>query len=145
MTLWLAAALAFAPASATAPDPCAAIARIAAAARETPPFESLRRAAEDGEAVVPGFLTSDCTIGAAGIFCRDTSFSVDSFQGWPQPLTCPGFVPTGSAQLRSRLGLRNRGEAYFLSDLRIEFGITCSGCAGGSHSYFNVTRRRPEE
>ena len=43
------------PAAASAQDLCADLNRIAAAARETPPFASLERALAAGQAVLPGF------------------------------------------------------------------------------------------
>ena len=139
-TVWMGAAALFAvPAPAAAQDICAALARIAAAARERPAFDSLRRSLAAGEAVVPGFQTGDCSIDKA-ISCEDASFNFRNFDGWPDPLTCPGLTPV--APNGPRPGRRDRQHAYLFSGLRIEYGFSCWGCAGGPHSYFHAASER---
>jgi hypothetical protein len=142
----LAGAVIAMPLPAAAKDVCAALNRIAAAADETPPFESVRRAMAEGEIVVPGFAIETCSIEEAQFSCSDMTFAVHNFAAWPEPLTCPGLSPaTPSRQPR---GLQDRQHAYLLSGVRIEYGVSCWGCAGGAAVYFTAgrdARRRPEE
>jgi hypothetical protein len=132
------AAVAALPAPAAAQGICTALERFAAAARETPPFGSVRRALAAGEVVVPGFQARDCRADARGISCDDISFNVSSFDAWPEPLNCPGVL---RAPMFGRVLRRpERQHAYFLiqSGLRIDYGFSCWGCAGGPHSYVRV-------
>lgn len=133
--LWMLAAIMTVPAPAIAGDICSTLDRIAAAARERPAFASLGRALAEDEAVVPGFWPRDCRVSPGGIDCDDISFNTRNFDGWPNPLTCRGLTavpPTGP-----RPG-QERQFAYLLSGLRIEYGFSCRGCAGGSHGYFHA-------
>lgn len=141
-----AGALVAMPGVAAAKDVCAALERIAAAARETPPFASVGRAMAEGEIVVPGFAIETCSIEAAQFSCRDMTFVVANFESWPEPLTCRGLSPATPSQRGP--GIRDRQHAYVLSGVRIEYGVSCWGCAGGAAVYFTAgrdARRRPEE
>ncbi len=145
-SLWIIAATMALPAPAAAADICTAIDRMAVSAREAAPFASVRRALAGGEAVVPGFEVRDCRVGAAGLACDDISFNVSNLDDWPDPLDCPGLTPATPSERRS--GRRDRRHAYLLSGLRIEYGFSCWGCAGGPHSFFTIGfagRARPEE
>jgi hypothetical protein len=142
----LGAALVAMPGAAAAKDVCSALNRIAAAARETPPFDSLGRAMAEGEIILPGFANESCTIAAGHFSCRDMTFVVANFQGWPEPLTCPGLSP--AVPSREPRGRQGRQHAYILSGVRIEYGVSCQGCAGGAAAYFAAgpeARGRAEE
>ena len=143
--VWLILILAAVPAPAFAQRPCAALDRLATAALETPPFDSVRRALAAGEPVVPGFETRNCRVVADELSCHVTDLVMDHFDGWGEPLPCRGLVGAEISRVR-----RDRAwhHAYFLGGLRFEYGIVCAGCAGGGHSYFVATpmvRRRPQD
>lgn len=131
----LVALLALPSPAAAAPDICGVIARIAAAASEPSPFGSLRQALADGEAVVPGFLAGDCRVGSGTLSCRVSDFVAGNFRDWPDPLACSGLVAV--SPFPGRPG-RDRQRAYLLAGIRIEYGVSCMGCAGGAHSYFSA-------
>ena len=134
--LMAAGALVVLPGSAAAKDICAALTGFVAASRETPAFESVRRSIAAGEMVVPGFRVGDCRVGAGEIGCEDISFNTRNFDDWPDPLSCPG-VTAVTPRERPR-GSRDRLHAYSLAGLRIEYGFSCRGCAGGPRSYFHI-------
>jgi hypothetical protein len=134
--LGLVALLAVAPAPAFAKDICSALAEIAASARETPAFDSVRHALANGQAVVPGFQVGDCRVSAAALACDDISFNAANFDGWPEPLNCAGLTPVPPSGQRP--GRRDRRHAWLLAGLRIEYGFSCWGCAGGPHSFFHA-------
>lgn len=92
---WLAAALVALPVPAAAQDMCAALQRIAAAAREPVPFASLA----DGGELVPGYRYCRVETGTAmrdgGVFCH-TSLAPQSLMAetvGPQVRDCLGAAP----------------------------------------------------
>jgi hypothetical protein len=128
------------PAPAAAADLCAALNRIVASSRETPPFASVRRALANGEAIVPGFDASGCEISSTtGINCDATSMSVGNFDDWPDLRACLG---AGSEVARdvspARLVRRDWSRTYVASGLRFQYGVHCIGCAGLAWSSFTV-------
>ena len=138
--LWMIAAIAALPAPAAAADVCTALQRIVASAQEPTPFESVRRSAAAGEAVVPGFLPEDCRISAAEVSCDHRSMALTQFDAWPNPLPCPGFVADQPTQRRA--WHRDRAYAYTAGGLHIEYGTYCAMCAGPGSSYFTAGRVR---
>ena len=93
--LWMVAAVAALPAPAAAQNMCAALNRIAAAAREPVPFASL----EDGRELVPGYRYCRVETGTAaragGVFCH-TQFAPKGLIAeavGPQVRDCLGAVP----------------------------------------------------
>jgi hypothetical protein len=152
-SLWTIAAITALPAPAAAQQICNAMNRIAAAARETPPFGSIRRALAHREAVVPGFSAERCRASATGIDCSLFQRS-DQEVDWNPEISCPGFSPveplTGgeaaSGGLVRRYGRQERTYTGF--GLRISFGLDCVRCNPPSTSYFRVAfqeQARPEE
>jgi hypothetical protein len=134
--LWMVAAITALPASAAAKDICATLTDFAVASRERPPFDSVRAALARGEAIVPGFEARDCRTDPRGISCDDISFHASNFDAWPEPLNCTGAIPAPVFDRAPRR--RERQHAYLLSGLRIEYGFSCWGCAGGPHAFFTL-------
>jgi hypothetical protein len=132
--LWTVAAVAALPAPAAAADICTALQRIVASAGEPVPFDSVRRAAAGGEAVVPGFLPEDCSVTGEAVSCDHRAMAVTQFSGWPNPLPCPGFVAAQPTERRT--WHRDRVWAYAAGPLRIEYGTDCAMCAGPGSAYF---------
>lgn len=147
--LWAVPLLAALPAPAAATELCAAVQRLVDASRETPPFASVQRARDNGAAIVPGFLPTHCRVApATGIVCSYASFSRTAFADWPDPGDCPG-VRRAEPVAGPRT---DRGydwqRTYLASGLRIEYGLRCSGCAGGTEARFTASlegQRRPAE
>lgn len=136
-----------APAPAAAADVCAALNRIIASSRETPPFASVRRALANGEAIVPGFDAANCEVSSTtGINCGDHDMNAGKFGDWPDLRACLGVEAV--AERSPRPARRDWTRTYVTSGLRIEYGVECIGCAGPSWSRFSVSfegRARPEE
>lgn len=128
---------------ATAGDVCGAIARIAASARERPAFRSMRRALARGQAAVPGFEASECSVTAEGIECREMRHH-SVFRGWPDLATCRGVVAFEPPLPRpQRRYPTNR--SYRLGRFLIARGVHCPGCAALGPSYFTMTFYRPRD
>jgi hypothetical protein len=151
--LWMIVALAAMPAPAAAQEICNALTRIAAAARETPPFGSVQRRLANGEAIVPGFSADRCRASATEVNCGLFQRS-DQRVEWDPEISCPGFTlvqpATGGAAAGRRPVRRfgRVGRTYAGSGLRISFGLDCTTCNPPPTSFFTVTlegQGRPEE
>jgi hypothetical protein len=133
-----------APAAAASPNICGALNRLVAAARESPPFGSVRRALENGETVVPGFAASACRVAAETDFsCGGMEMGPGPFEDWPDQLACAGLVPDEPAARPPQAIRRGWARTYRAPGLRIDYGMRCLGCAGPSFSRFIVTFDRP--
>ena len=144
-SLWTIAAIVALPAPAAAqepPDVCDAIARIAAAARERPPFNSIRRALAAEQAVIPGFEADECSATAEGVSCQGRRF-MSAFHNWPDLATCRG-VSAVEPPLPRRQGRWPSNRSYRLGRFLIARGVRCPGCAALGPSYFimRLERRR---
>lgn len=118
---------------------CAAIERIAAAARERPTFHSIRRALAAGEVVVPDFETGRCEVTAAGVECRREQSSPYDFEHLPDLSACRGVVAVESPpQLNWRYGPRS-ARTYRVGGFLIDHGVRCPGCRALGPTYFNMT------
>ena len=120
--------------AAAAEDVCGALARLATAAREPTPLRHWSRPSAQAT-VVPGFAAQDCEVARGALACGAHDFAASHFAGWSDPLPCPGFIDVHQLPYRSR---RERVWLYRSADLQISFGLSCLGCAGGTHSFFHA-------
>lgn len=145
--LAVAAVLMAAPAPALAQGWCAALDRIAAAAREPAPFASLREAEANGAVLVPGYRVGACrvTVGHEVACWRNLapeSLEVAAVEAALRDCLGTALVPDPSGPDPGR----SRAVAFLAGGLRYRAGANCTQyCRAGLITSFRVTlvRRDP--
>lgn len=142
-SLWLAAVLVASPAPAFAQDMCAALNRIAAAAKEPVPFASL----ENGRELVPGYSYCRVETGTAaragGVYCHATLAprSLVAETVGTQVRDCLGAVP---GRIIDRLPPASL--VYNTDQLSIRVSSHCDErCHVGRLASIDIRRRRADE
>ena len=139
-SLWTIAAMIALPGPAAAQDMCAALTRIAAAAREPVPFASL----EDGRELVPGYLYCRVETGTAmrdgGVFCH-TSMAPKSLIAetvGAQVRDCLHAIPIPRQQFET-------ADHYQTDSLLIRVSSNCDDrCHVGRLASIDLRRRRAD-
>ncbi len=120
-----------------ATDTCALFARLLAAARETPAFDSVRQALARGEVVVPGFDAAECEVAEDALYCRPRDPEAEGLFARQRQIACPGLT-------EDRRAISQFGRAYTFGGpdgVRISFGLRCHHCAGApGTAWFRVAR-----
>lgn len=140
-SLWMFVAIVMLPAPATAQDMCAALNRIATAAREPVPFASL----EDGRELVPGYrycrVETETGARVGAVMCH-TSLAPKSLIAetvGAQVRDCLGAVPLPRERFAS-------GDSYRTDTLLITVESHCDErCHVGRLASIDIRRRREDE
>lgn len=121
-----------APALAADAELCRAVDRIVAAARETPPFESVRHLPGDAQ-VIAGFRARDCRVTPErSIECSVIASTRSG--AWPSLVDCPGVVEVPVTPSPMRLPVSP--VRYRRGGVDFGFALGCQRCAGPAFSQF---------